>query len=121
MNFLSPNTCEWLINTVIKNEQMAISKINDTNLSSSFMVLKKNILMMENSEMKSFTRKMLEAVCDKVNDSYNINNTNNTNNQIEIKDILLVQYNKNNTKNNGLKIYSSNTSDITVEIMLSLL
>uniref|UniRef100_A0A6C0CV51 Uncharacterized protein n=1 Tax=viral metagenome TaxID=1070528 RepID=A0A6C0CV51_9ZZZZ len=121
IKFLSPNTCEWLINTAIKNKQMVISKINDTNLSSSISVLNKNILMMENSEMKSFTGKMLEAVCDKVNESYNINNTNNTNNQIEIKDILLVQYNKNNTKNNGLKIYSSNTNDITVEIMLSLL
>jgi len=108
-NFLSPNTCEWLIDTTRKN---------DTNLSSPHD--EGNICMMENSELNSFTRTMLETVCDEVNKSYNINNQNNeNNNKIEITDVLLVKYDKNNTNNNGLKMYSNTGHHITAEIMLS--
>ena len=104
---LSPNTCDWLINTATKN---------DMNLSSPHD--QRNICMMENKEMNSFTRTMLKTVCDEINKSYNINNTLNS--KIEITDVLLVKYDKNNTINNGLKMYSNNTKHhITTEIMLS--
>jgi hypothetical protein len=116
-NFLSPNTCDWLINSAIKN---------DTNISFSHD--QSYIHMMENNEIKSFTITMLETVCDEINKSYNINvenienNTNNnTNNKIEITDVLLVKYDNNNTKKNGIKMYSNTDHDITAEIMLSLL
>jgi hypothetical protein len=109
---LSTNTCEWLINTAIKN---------DTNLSFSYD--QSYICMMENSELNSFTRTMLETVCDEVNKSYNINNQNNENNtKIEITNVLLSKYDNNTTNNNGLKMYSNNNNTnhhITTEIMLS--
>jgi len=105
-NFLSPNTCEWLMNPTTKN---------DTNLSSPHD--ESNICMMKNKEMNSFTRTMLETVCDEVNKSYNINNTLNS--KIEITDVLLVKYDKNNTLNNGLKMYLNPGHHITAEIMLS--
>jgi len=105
--FLSSNTCEWLINTATKN---------DMNLSSPHD--QSDICMMENKEMNSFTRKMLETVCDEVNKSYNINNT--LNHKIEITNVLLSKYDNNTTNNNGLKMYSKNTNHhITTEIMLS--
>jgi len=108
-NYLSPNTCDWLINIATKN---------DTNLSSPHD--QSYICMMENSELNSFTRTMLETVCDEVNKSYNINNQNNENkNKIEITDVLLVKYDNNTTKNNGLKMYSNTNHHITAEIMLS--
>jgi hypothetical protein len=103
---LSSNTCEWLINTATKN---------DMNLSSP--PAQSDICMMENKEMNSFTRIMLETVCDEVNKSYNINNT--LNRKIEITDVLLVKYDKNNTINNGLKMFSNTCHHITAEIMLS--
>jgi hypothetical protein len=104
---LSPNTCEWLINTAIKN---------DTKLFHD----QSYICMMENKEMNSFTRTMLETVCDEVNKSYNINNQNNENNtKIEIINVLLSKYDNNNTMNNGLKMYSNKDDHITIEIMLS--
>jgi hypothetical protein len=105
---LSPNTCDWLINTAIKN---------DTKLFHD----QSYICMMENSELNSFTRTMLETVCDEVNKSYNINNQNNENNtKIEIINVLLSKYDNNTTNNNGLKMYSKNTNHhITIEIMLS--
>jgi len=105
---LSPNTCEWLINTATKN---------DTKLFHD----QSYICMMENSELNSFTRTMLETVCDEVNKSYNINNQNNENNtKIEIINVLLSKYDNNTTNNNGLKMYSKNTNHhITIEIMLS--
>jgi hypothetical protein len=105
---LSPNTCDWLINTAIKN---------DTKLSRD----QSYICMMENSELNSFTRTILETVCDEVNKSYNINNQNNENNtKIEIINVLLSKYDNNTTNNNGLKMYSKNTNHhITAEIMLS--
>jgi hypothetical protein len=113
-SILSPNTCDWLINSTTKN---------DTNLSSFH--YESYIHMMENNEMKSFTTTMLETVCDEINKSYNINienNTNNnTNNKIEITDVLLMKYDNNNTKNNRIKMYSNTDHDITAEIMLSLL
>ena len=110
---LSSNTCEWLINTATKN---------DTNLSFSYD--QSYICMMENSELNSFTRTMLETVCDEVNKSYNINYQNNENNEnntkIEITNVLLSKYDNNTTNNNGLKMYSNNTNHhITTEIMLS--
>lgn len=105
---LSPNTCEWLINTATKN---------DMNLSSPHD--QSDICMMENKEMNSFTRTMLETVCDEVNKSYNINNT--LNHKIEITDVLLVKYDKNNTINNGLKMFSNTCHHITTEIMLSII
>jgi hypothetical protein len=112
---LSSNTCEWLINTAIKND--TLWEINDTNLSSSH--YQSYIHIMENKEMNSFTRTMLETVCDEINKSYNINIENNTNNKIEITDVLLVKYDKYNTKNNGLKMYSNTDDHVTAEIMLS--
>ena len=109
-SILSPNTCDWLINSTTKN---------DTNISLSND--KSYIHMMENNEIKSFTRTMLEIVCDEINKSYNINIENNTNHKIEITDVLLVKYDNNNTKKNGIKMYSNTDHDITAEIMLSLL
>lgn len=105
-NFLSPNTCDWLINTATKN---------DINLSPPH--VQSNICMMENKEMNSFTRTMLEKVCDEVNKSYNISESNRS--KIEITDVLLVKYDRNTTKNNGLKMYSNTGHHITAEIMLS--
>jgi hypothetical protein len=105
---LSSNTCEWLINTATKNDMI---------LSSP--PVQSHICMMENKEMNSFTRIMLETVCDEVNKSYNINNT--LNGKIEITDVLLVEYDNNNTMNNGLKMYSNKDDHITAEIMLSTL
>uniref|UniRef100_A0A6C0HAL0 Uncharacterized protein n=1 Tax=viral metagenome TaxID=1070528 RepID=A0A6C0HAL0_9ZZZZ len=117
-NFLSPNTCDWLIHSATKND--TLWKINDTNLSS-YSDDENYICMMENNEMKSFTRSMLEKVCDEINKSYNINIENIENNgKIEITDVLLVKYDKNNTKNNRIKMYSNTHHDITSEIMLSL-
>lgn len=107
-SFLSPNTCDWLIKTATKD---------DTYLSSSY--YQSYICMMENKEMNSFTRTMLESVCDEINKSYNISETNNA--KIEITDVLLVKYDKNNTINNGLKMLSYTNHHITAEIMLSLL
>jgi len=116
-SILSSNTCEWLMNIVTKND--TLWKINDTNLSSFH--YESYIHMMENNEMKSFTRSMLETVCDEINKSYNINIENIENNgKIEITDVLLVKYDKNNTKNNRIKMYSNTHHDITSEIMLSL-
>ena len=112
-NFLSPNTCEWLLNIVTKNH--TLWEINDTTLSSSN--YESYIHMMENNEIKSFTRTMLETVCDEINKSYNINNT--LNGKIEITDVLLVKYDKNNTKKNAIKMYSNTDHHITSEIMLS--
>ena len=113
-SILSPNTCDWLINSTTKN---------DTNISLSND--QSYIHMMENNEIKSFTTTMLETVCDEINKSYNINienNTNNnTNNKIEITDVLLMKYDNNNTKKNRIKMYSNTDHDITAEIMLSLL
>ncbi len=104
--FLSSNTCDWLINTATKN---------DMNLSSPHD--QSDICMMENKEMNSFTRTMLETVCDEINKSYNISQSNNT--KIEITDVLLVKYDKNNTINNGLKMFSKTGHYITTEIMIS--
>jgi hypothetical protein len=108
-SILSPNTCDWLINSTTKN---------DTNISLSND--KSYIHMMENNEIKSFTTTMLETVCDEINKSYNINIENNTNHKIEITDVLLMKYDNNNTKNNGIKMFSNMDHDITAEIMLSL-
>jgi hypothetical protein len=71
---------------------------------------------MENDRIKSFTKTMLEVVCDEVNNAYNINSQKN----IKITNVLLGEYNLNNMIGmNDLIMESTKSSDIIVEIMIT--
>jgi hypothetical protein len=106
---LSSNTCNWLIEICQKDD--TIWKINENELS----LPKKYIDMMENNEMNSFTIKMLEAICDEVNKSYNINIQKS---KIEISRVLLGKYEKNAFHDN-LIMKADINHDISCEIMMS--
>lgn len=106
---LSSNTCNWLIEICQKDD--TIWKINENELS----LPKKYIDMMENNEMNSFTIKMLEAICDEVNKSYNINIQKS---KVEISHVLLGKYDKNEFHDN-LIMKADINHHISCEIMIS--
>lgn len=105
---LSSNTCNWLIEICQKDD--TVWKINENELS----LPKKYIDMMENNEMNSFTIKMLEAICDEVNKSYNINIQKS---KVEISHVLLCKYDKNAFDDN-LIMKSDINHHISCEIMI---